>query len=163
MVKSPHPHPRPDGLRVLMDASALTKRYVLEAGRDRVVQLFGEATELLVAAHCQSEVASALLQRKRDGALPLAEFDRAWAAAQRDVADMVRIPLDSQVERLAFAALQFGPLGTLDALHLGSALAANVDLFVTADPRQALAARGLGLPTEFLDCGAGIPGWELLT
>ena len=151
----PNVHPSGNaGLRVLFDASALTKRYASEAGRDRVLALFDEAGELLVAAHCQSEVASALLRRRREGHLPAGEFDRAWAAAQRDVADMVCIPLDRHVERFAFAAMEYGFLPSMDALHVGSALAADVDLFVTADHRQAKAARGLGLQTE---CLAGEP------
>lgn len=138
------------GLRVLFDASALTKRYASESGRERVSALFGEAGELLVAAHCHSEVASALLRRRREGHLSPSEFDRAWTAAQRDAADMACVPLDRHVERFAFAAMEYGFLATMDALHVGSALAADVDLFVTADRRQAKAARGLGLQTECL-------------
>lgn len=80
--------------------------------------------------------------------LPQDEFDRVWGAAQRDVADMTRVPLDEHVERFAFAAMEHGPLRGMDALHIGSALVARVDLFVTADRRQAQVARGLGLPTE---------------
>lgn len=137
--------------RLMFDASALTKRYASEAGRDRVLMLFGAASELLVAAHCKTEVASALLRRRRDGSLPAPEFDRAWAAAQRDVADMTLVPLDSHVERFAFAAMEQGPLRCMDALHVGSALASRVDLFVTADRRQAQVARGMGLATELIE------------
>ena len=160
----PNVHPSGHGgLRVLFDASALTKRYASEAGRDRVLALFDEAGELLVAAHCQSEVASALLRRRREGHLPPSEFDRAWAAAQRDVADMVCIPLDRQVERFTFAAMEYGSLPTMDALHVGSALAADVDLFVTADHRQAKTARGLGLQTECLGAEPDISRKTFLT
>lgn len=137
--------------RLMFDASALTKRYASEAGRERVLMLFGTASELLVAAHCKTEVASALLRRKRDGSLPAQEFDRAWAAAQRDVADMTLVPLDAHVERFAFAAMEQGPLRGMDALHVGSALASRVDLFVTADRRQAQVARGMGLATELIE------------
>lgn len=137
--------------RLMFDASALTKRYASEAGRDRVLVLFEAASELLVAAHCKTEVASALLRRRRDGSLPAPEFDRAWAAAQRDVADMTLVPLDSHVERFAFAAMEQGPLRGMDALHVGSALASRVDLFVTADRRQAQVARGMGLATELIE------------
>ena len=157
-----HPSGR-GGLRVLFDASALTKRYASEAGRDRVLALFEEASELLVAAHCQSQVASALLRRRREGHLPAGEFDRAWAAAQRDVADMVCVALDRQVERFAFAAMEYGSLSSMDALHVGSALAADVDLFVTADRRQAKAARGLGLQTECLGAEPDISRKMFLT
>jgi uncharacterized protein len=137
--------------RLMFDASALTKRYASEAGRDRVLMLFEGANELLVAAHCKTEVASALLRRRRDGSLPAPEFDRAWAAAQRDVADMTLVPLDAHVERFAFAAMEQGPLRGMDALHVGSALASRVDLFVTADRRQAQVARGMGLATELIE------------
>lgn len=137
--------------RLMFDASALTKRYASEAGRDRVLMLFEAASELLIAAHCKTEVASALLRRRRDGSLPAPEFDRAWAAAQRDVADMTMVPLDAHVERFAFAAMEQGPLRGMDALHVGSALASRVDLFVTADRRQAQVARGMGLATELIE------------
>lgn len=144
--------PARDGeARLMFDASALTKRYASEAGRERVLALFEVASELLVAAHCKTEVASALLRRRREGSLPASEFDRAWAAAQRDVADMTLVPLDAHVERFAFAAMEQGPLRGMDALHVGSALATRVDLFVTADRRQAQVARGMGLATELIE------------
>ena len=149
---------RDGGMRVMFDASALTKRYASEAGRDRVLALFEAAGELCVAAHCQSEVAAALLRRRREGNLPSSEFDRAWAATQRDMADMVCVPLDRQVERFAFAAMEHGPLRARDALHVGSALAAGVDLFVTADRRQAQVACRLGLRTECLSNESGASG-----
>lgn len=141
---------REPGLRLMFDASALAKRYAAEPGRERVLGLFALAGELVVAAHCQTEVASALLRRRREGSLPSEEFDRAWAAARSDVADMTRVPLDAHVERFAFAAMEHGPLRAMDALHVGSALAAGVDLFVTADRRQAQVAQGLGLQTELV-------------
>lgn len=141
---------REAGPRLMFDASALTKRYASEPGRERVLGLFAVAGELVVAAHCQTEVASALLRRRREGSLPPEEFDRAWAAACSDVADMTRVPLDAHVQRFAFAAMEHGPLRAMDALHVGSALAAGVDLFVTADRRQAHAAQGLGLQTELV-------------
>jgi predicted nucleic acid-binding protein len=39
----------------------------------------------------------------------------------------------------------------MDALHIGAARAARVDLFVTADRRQAQAAQALGLTTELIE------------
>jgi predicted nucleic acid-binding protein len=105
----------------------------------------------LVAAHCKTEVASALLRRRREGSLQVSEFDRVWDAAQSDVADMTLVPLDARVERFAFAAMEQGPLRGMDALHVGSAIAAQVDLFVTADKRQAQVARAMGVATELIE------------
>ncbi|MCZ2498658.1 PIN domain-containing protein [Xylophilus sp. Kf1] len=136
--------------RMLFDTSALAKRYSAETGRDRVLALFSEASTLFVAAHCQAEVASALLRRRQTGVLSTADFDRAWSMACEDIADMERVALDAHVERFAFAAMEHAPLRATDALHIGSALSARVDLFVTCDRRQAEAARKLGLQTEYV-------------
>jgi predicted nucleic acid-binding protein len=146
---------RDGDFRMLFDASALTKRYAVEAGRDRAMALFAVASELLVAAHCKTEVASALFRRRREGSLSAPDFDRAWAAAQQDVADMTLVPLDAHVERFAIAAMEHNALRTMDALHVGSALSARVDLFVTSDRRQAMAAREMGLQTEYIGGVAG--------
>jgi hypothetical protein len=134
----------------MFDASALVQRYAAESGHARVLALMEQADQVLVAAHCLSEVGAALLRSRREACLAQADFDRAWAAVQRDVADMVRIPMDDHVERFAFAAMEREPLRVTDALHLGSALVAHVDLFVTADRRVAQRARLLGLPSECL-------------
>jgi uncharacterized protein len=146
---------RDGDFRLLFDASALTKRYAAEVGRDRALTLFAAASELLVAAHCKTEVASALLRRKREGSLAPEDFDRAWAQAQQDVADMTLVPLDAHVERFAFAAMEHSALRGMDALHVGSAMSARVDLFVTSDRRQAIAAREMGLATEYIGGLAG--------
>jgi uncharacterized protein len=146
---------RDGDFRLLFDASALTKRYAAEVGRDRALTLFAAASELLVAAHCKTEVASALLRRKREGSLAPEDFDRAWAQAQQDVADMTLVPLDAHVERFAFAAMEHNAMRGMDALHVGSAMSARVDLFVTSDRRQAIAAREMGLATEYIGGLAG--------
>jgi predicted nucleic acid-binding protein len=39
----------------------------------------------------------------------------------------------------------------MDALHIGSAQAARVNLFVTADRRQATAAEAVGLRTQCIE------------
>ena len=136
--------------RVLFDTSSLVKRYASEPGRERVLAVFAQATALVVASHCKLEVASLLLQRRSEGAMSAADFERAWIAAQRDVADMEVVPIDAHVERFAFAAMEHSPMRAGDALHIGCALLANVDLFVTSDPRQADGARRLGLNTEYV-------------
>ena len=144
-------HAAGGGLRVMFDASALVQRYAAEVGHARVLALMEQAEQVLLAAHCLSEVGAGLLRLRRDACLAPAEFDRAWQAVQRDVADMVRIPVDHHVERFAFVAMEREPLRVTDALHLGSALVANVDLFVTADRHVARLAGLLGLPSECLD------------
>lgn len=146
------------GARVMLDASAMLKRYASEAGHTRVLDVFAQADRLFVAAHCQSEVAAALLLCRRDGSLPASEFERVWAAARRDIVDMERVLLDDHVERYAFAAMEREPMRVTDALYIGSALAANVDLFVTTNQCLAQVARAMGLPSECLGMAGEMPG-----
>jgi predicted nucleic acid-binding protein len=68
-----------------------------------------------------------------------------------DFASFSLLPLDARVEGLAISAMERSRLRAMDALHIASALAAKVDLFVTADRRQAAAAQTLGLKTELIE------------
>ena len=54
------------------------------------------------------------------------------------------------VEMLAIAAMESARLHAMDALHIATAQHAQVDLFVTADRRQASVARAVGLTTELI-------------
>ena len=138
-------------MNVLFDASALFKRYSGEAGVQRVLQLQAQATEVTAAVHCKTEVASALTRQWREGAFSNAEYDRMLTTIQADFDELTVMPLSAQAERSAIAAMRVATLRGMDALHIGTAHAARVDLFVTADKRQATAAQAMGLKTELIE------------
>jgi uncharacterized protein len=138
-------------MNVLFDASALFKRYSGEAGVQRVLQLQAQATEVTAAVHCKTEVASALTRQWREGAFSDAEYDRVLSVIHADFDELTVMPLSAQAERSAIAAMRVATLRGMDALHIGTAQAARVDLFVTADKRQATAAQALGLKTELIE------------
>jgi len=138
-------------MRILIDSSALVKRYALEAGRERVFALSEAASEMCVAAHCKIEVASALRRRQSEGSLDTVGVERAWARVKQEFAEMTVVPLTAAVEDRVLAALRDSALRSSEAIHIGSAQAARADLFVTADPRQAQAARRCGLATELIE------------
>ena len=138
-------------MRILLDTTALVKRYALEPGRGRVFTLSEAASELCVAAHCKIEVLSALRRRQSEGSLDPVGVERVWLRVQEEFAEMTVVPLAGAVEAHAVAALLNTPLRGCVALHIGSAQAASVDLFVTADPRQAEAATRCGLATELIE------------
>lgn len=138
-------------MNVLFDASALFKRYSGEAGVRRVLQLQAQATEVTAAVHCKTEVASALTRQWREGSFSDAEYDRMLTAIHADFDELTVMPLSAQAERSAIAAMRVATLRGMDALHIGTAQAARVDLFVTADKRQATAAQALGLKTELIE------------
>ena len=138
-------------MNILFDASAMFKRYSGEAGVDRVLQLQALASVVTAAVHCKTEVASALARQWREGAFSDKEYERVLADIHADFDELAVMPLSSQAERYAIAAMRFASLRGMDALHIGTAQAARVDLFVTADKRQAAAAKTVGLKTELIE------------
>ena len=138
-------------MRVLVDTSALYKRYNREAGRDQLMAVSERADELVIAGHCKAEIASALNRQRHDGLLNARDYARIMAVVKADFDDFTLFALDGRVEAYAVAAMEVSRLRAMDALHIGTAKAAYVDLFVTADKRQALAAQAVGLTTELIE------------
>lgn len=138
-------------MRMLMDTSALFKRYNLENGRDQVLAAGQRASELVIAGHCRAEIASALNRQRHDGVLNADDYERIMAVVTDDFKDLTVFGLDGRVESFAISAMEVSRLRTMDALHIGTAKAAHVDLFVTADRRQAAAAQAVGLKTELIE------------
>ena len=138
-------------MNILFDASALFKRYSGESGVEKVLHFQSQARLITAAAHCKTEVASALTRQWREGLFTDAEYDRMLAAIHGDFEELTVMPLSALVERYAIAAMRLTPLRGMDALHVGAAQAAQVDLFVTADKRQAAAAQAVGLKTELIE------------
>ena len=138
-------------MNILFDASALFKRYSGEIGVERVTQLQASASAISVAAHCKTEVTSALTRQWREGAFSVAEYERVLADIHADFEELAVIPLSHQAEHYAIVAMRIATLRAMDALHIGTAQAARVDLFVTADRRQASAATAAGLKTELIE------------
>ena len=138
-------------MRILFDTSALYKRYRAEPGRDQLMAASDRAREVVVAAHCKTEIASALNRQRHDGVLAAPDYARIMSVVHADFADFSCMALDRRVEALAIAAMEPNRLRAIDALHIGTAQAAEVDLFVTADRRQAAAAAAVGLKIELIE------------
>jgi predicted nucleic acid-binding protein len=137
-------------MRLLFDTSALYKRYAAEPGTDEVQALGEAAHEVCVAAHCLAEIASALNRQRHEGLVPADDYARIMAEVHLDFGDFTRVALDGPVQALSIAAMECLRLRAMDALHIGSAQHAAVDLFVTADRRQAAAAEAAGLKTRLI-------------
>ena len=138
-------------MRVLFDTSALFKRYSGESGAARVRIIQGLSVRVTAAAHCKTEVASALTRQWREGLFTDAEYTRVLLEISNDFEELHVMPIDDQIETYAIGAMRLSPLRAMDALHIGTAQVARVDLFVTADRRQAAAAQMAGLRTELIE------------
>lgn len=118
------------------DASALVKLVVPEAESLAVRRWYIEADRVLTSRVGIIEVHRTIVRRSHD------------PAHLRAILDSVEVfEVDDDV---AMRAMQVSPqvLRTLDAIHIGTALAIgpSLDAFVTYDVRQAESARAAGLP-----------------
>ena len=147
--------------RCFFDSSALVKRYCPEPGTDQVNRLLADSDAThYISRLAVVEVQRAFARRVRTGEIREPELDRLRNTFYNDIGQRLL-----QVRRLRdfhyhhavrlvrkYASLQKTPLlGTLDALHLVSALDLHrnnaLDVFVSADRDlcEAAEAEGLGV------------------
>lgn len=134
-------------MRLLFDTSAIAKRYRDEQGHEQVQQWLERADAVVMAAHARVEVASSLCRDLHDGATTRSEFDADLQILALDFEGFEVLALDERIEALSIQAMAASRLRAMDALHIATAQAAGVDMFVTADKRQAQAAQALAIPT----------------
>lgn len=132
-------------MRIFFDTSALTKRYVEEEGSEQVRALCAEADALGLSVLVVPELISTLCRLVREGRLSARDYRNLKSAVQADLSDADLCDLSQEAFEKTLHCLERHPLRTLDALHVGSALVYQPDLFVSADRRQAEAAGCEGL------------------
>jgi predicted nucleic acid-binding protein len=132
-------------MKVFLDTSALTKRYVEEEGSERVRDLCASADALAVSVLVVPELISTLCRLVREGRLSSEDYRSLKSAVQTDLSDADLCDLSQATFDHAIRCLESHPLRALDALHVGSALVYQPDLFVSADRRQVEAADREGL------------------
>ena len=93
-------------MKVLFDTSALYKRYSDEFGTQQVDAVLQQASEVLLAAHCKTEIASALCRDQCNAGMTREEYFETFALVQSDFDDFTVVGLNARVEALAIAAMQ---------------------------------------------------------
>jgi predicted nucleic acid-binding protein len=105
-----------------IDASALVKRYVAEAGSDDVAGLLARAEAVGTAIVSRAEVAAALAKALQMKVLRQHEARSALQAFSAEWEDIVRIQLTETVIARAATLAWDHALRGYDAIHLASAL-----------------------------------------
>lgn len=132
-------------MRVFFDSSAFVKRYVREEGTDIVLSWCDQATELCLSGIALPEIVSAFCRLLRKDLVSPVQYRHLKTMLMADISDAAICDLTPEVIRHSMISLEKNVLRGMDAIHLGSALALNVDLFVSADARQCDAATQAGL------------------
>jgi hypothetical protein len=140
-----------------LDASALVKAYIHEAGSRWVRQVLGrKTTKAFISPLSGAEVLAAIARKQRLGELDLATRDRIAAVFRKDYRHRyAHAALTASVIEEAMALVLAHPLRAYDAVQLASARllrAASAQLrpllFVCADSALLRVAHHLGLATE---------------
>ena len=135
-------------MRVFFDSSAFVKRYVHEAGTDSVLRWCDQATEIVLSGVALAEIISSFCRLRREDKVSAAQYRRLKSLLMTDVQDAVIVDLTPLVLAQAVLSLESNALRGMDALHIGSALALQSDVFVSADRRQLDDAARMGLRAE---------------
>ena len=138
-------------MKVAFDSSALFKRYSPEAGRDQVQAAFARADAICVAPHLRLEMLASAHRLLRDGLISQALLAELDLRVSDDLAQWEVQAYSREVEEASLRVISAARVRAMDALHVGAALAARAQLFVTADKRQAEAARAVGMATELVE------------
>ena len=138
-------------MNIFFDSSALAKRYIEEKGSDQAQVIIYSASALGVSVICIPEIISALCRRRRERRLSSQQYRDAKAAVFSDIEDVSVIGISEEVIARSVELLEHFPLRSADALHIACAAEWSAELFVSADERQARAARAHGLRVEVLE------------
>ncbi|WP_448874665.1 type II toxin-antitoxin system VapC family toxin [Desulfobulbus propionicus] len=137
-------------MRVVVDSSAFAKRYILEAGSERLDAILTNASDLALCIIVVPELLSALNRRLREGNVTKKDYQTIKQLVLEDVHDVTVVQLTPAVIALSVKLLENNVLRAMDALHVACALEWKADLFVTSDKKQGEAAMRSGLDVEYL-------------
>lgn len=132
-----------------LDASALVKIYLPEAGSQELDYALLGRRDLIVSDLAVTEIISALARRRREGAINPQAVARLHRAILADIDSGLfhRVDLLPAIHREAERLLLFlqkTPVRAADALHLALATASNAASIATFDKRMTEGARYLG-------------------
>lgn len=132
-------------MRVFFDSSAFVKRYIQEAGTEEILAWCDRATEIVLAGIALPEIISAFCRLRRESRIDNTQYRQLKTLLLADIEDAAICDLTPMVIARTIAALEASALRGMDAIHIGSALIMQADVFITADERQVEAALRAGL------------------
>ena len=135
-------------MHVFFDSSAFVKRYIHESGTDTVLAWCDRASEIGLSGIALPEIISAFCRLRREEKIDDMQYRQLKSLLLADIEDAAICDLTPAVLAQAIASLEKDVLRGMDAIHIGSAVALEADVFVTSDKRQHAAAIRAGLTVE---------------
>ena len=137
-------------MKLMVDSSALAKRYVIEDGSEIIDHLLQSASQLALCIILVPEIISGLNRRLREQILSTNDYRKVKRQLLDDVHDATVLQVTPSVISRSVKLLENNVLRAMDALHVACALEWQAELFATADRRQSMTAKNAGLQTEYI-------------
>lgn len=135
-------------MKVFFDTSALTKKYVLERGSERLIEVFSKSEKKVISIICFPEIVSVLSRLKREKTITDSQYHKLRAFIIDDLKNFYLCELNTPVIKRSVVLLESFALKTLDALQVACAIESQSEIFMSADHQQIKAARQAGLKVE---------------
>lgn len=103
--------------------------------------LVADADSVVVSSICLPEIISTLTRLRREKRLDEGQYQKCKTAAVSDFNGFEVRSISSQIVQNCIEVLEQADLRAMDALHVATALEAEVDRFVSSDRRQLAAAQ----------------------
>jgi uncharacterized protein len=132
-------------MRVFFDTSAFVKRYIAENGTNAVLEWCQRASEIGLSSIAIPELISVFCRLRRENKISDEQYQRLKTSLLSDIEDIAIGDLAPIVLAHTITSLENNTLRAMDAIHIGSAIALECDVFVSADQRQLEAAERSGL------------------
>jgi uncharacterized protein len=137
-------------MTLYLDSSSLVKRYIYEAGTEKVNELCRAADAILLSLLSIPEVISSFNRLLREGKITKREYQLLKENFLDDIDEADIFDINPEIIRFSIDLLENGTIRTLDALHVATALFHGIDLFVSSDKRQLAAAQKTGIHTQLV-------------
>jgi predicted nucleic acid-binding protein len=130
-------------MKIFMDTSVLIKRYLVEAGSDKVDKLFESASQIIVSPVTAIEARSILRRLLAEKKITRPDYKKLNEELSFDFDYFTVVNFDAVLEVAAKSLIDRYQLKTLDALQLASAnfKKSEISLFVASDKKLLAAAR----------------------
>jgi hypothetical protein len=132
-------------MKVFFDTSAFAKRFIDEPGTETVLEYCESAEMIYLSQLCIPEFISAANRLLRDKVINAVDYSAIKNSFLKDIADITIFSISTEIIKNSVNLLEKNQLRTLDAIQLATAVKANVDMFVSSDKRQFIAAKKFGI------------------
>jgi uncharacterized protein with PIN domain len=132
-------------MKVFFDTSAFAKRYLEEPGTEKVIEICGQAEELVLSIVCVPEMMATLNRLVREEKISRRAYVETRNLILQEIREVEFCCITGAVVSQAIRCFEEYSLGAMAALSLGSALVAKPDLFISSHPLQIEVARTEGL------------------